>query len=649
MELVCYACFRPPLPRCPPPFLAHLRMITFLVVGFTVFAAVLLLRHPAYFPAQTASEPPTEGSFASAEFILPLADVDWKSEEGAAVLYFLRRGVIGGFSDGLFRGHEPVTRADAAKILLLAGGFHTTHLRNNGRFLDVAECEWYTPYIASIAARGIIHGYPPRHILFALRNPVNTAEFLKMLTLTFGLRENLPHSFSDVPHGAWYARYTGAAWQYSLFSSRGEFLQADRPLSRREVLIALYRLFTVQRPRGRPGSEWYAPTIPTLPALPVTQLFKVGSLSVLPDTIPTPAHQLIVGLTGDPILRFRVEADDVEDIAITHVKLMASGSTTVSVDSLSLYIENNTKPFARATREACGGLPSAPSAPVIAGDMFCAHLRDPLIIRKPLPIPGCPTGVAITIRPLLHTLATGAVSGSVFHVFLPEYPSFSAVAAHGNASHAILAKKGAAGGAPVRVLRVVGNDNLVVTGKFASVATDERTASLVSGTTSLASFRFTAHPQNAEAIALHGLIFTVSASNASLQSDAFTLFDPANPAAKSPCVVAVPADQNVDAPAVSNEVTGTFAVLCDSLASSPMNASFTPGKQRQFILEGNVAPPRIDQPPPSSLQVSLDSFSTPAAAFAPSASHVRWFFGTSETFWIEHPDVVLRSTLFESK
>lgn len=248
-------------------------MITLLVACFAVLAAALLLRHPADFPAQTSSDssvPPTSSDSSpssSPPTTPPIADVDWRSEEGVAVFYFLQRDILNGFPapDGdpqkaTFRGNEPISRAEVAKILLNAARIPITETRNNGRFLDVAEGEWYTPYVLTAAKRGIVQGYPPRHLLFALRNPVTTAEFLKMLTLTFDLRERQRHSFRDVPADAWFAPYAGAAWQYGLFPERVDHLQPGRPLARRDAVLALYRLFTVKRPRG--VQEWFAPNIP---------------------------------------------------------------------------------------------------------------------------------------------------------------------------------------------------------------------------------------------------------------------------------------------------------------------------------------------------------------------------------------------------
>src|SRR3989338_5844557 len=97
----------------PPPSSARARLIAVVGVVVAGLAVSALLASHARFSAQTTT--------GNAGGMLPLFDVDWRSEEGSAVFYFLSRGIINGFS-GTFRGQEPVSRAEAAKILLQAGG-----------------------------------------------------------------------------------------------------------------------------------------------------------------------------------------------------------------------------------------------------------------------------------------------------------------------------------------------------------------------------------------------------------------------------------------------------------------------------------------------------------------------------------------------
>jgi len=123
--------------------------------------------------------------------------------------------------------------------LLLARGISVQDLLNQGRFWDVLEGQWYVKYVMTAAQKGIINGYPDGS--FKPANTVNTAEFLKMLTLTFGLQENLSYSYTDVPSSAWFAKYAGTAEKYGLFPNRSEKLYPAQELTREEVAVAIYQ------------------------------------------------------------------------------------------------------------------------------------------------------------------------------------------------------------------------------------------------------------------------------------------------------------------------------------------------------------------------------------------------------------------------
>ncbi|PIR52399.1 hypothetical protein COU77_00610, partial [Candidatus Peregrinibacteria bacterium CG10_big_fil_rev_8_21_14_0_10_49_16] len=202
--------------------------------------------------------------------VLPFMDVDWNSRQGNAVFFLLSHGIINGFPDNTFKGDEYVTRAQAAKIMLLAGALPITHTANNGKFTDVAEDEWYTPYVATAADRGIIRGYhsSQSQAQFKPRNPVSTAEFLTMLGRTFDFEEYWPHGYRDVPQGTWYSRHAGNAWYYELFPERIFYLEPQRPLTRYEIAIAIHQLY--RQPERKKGLPWWIP--PRLPGLSQTSI-----------------------------------------------------------------------------------------------------------------------------------------------------------------------------------------------------------------------------------------------------------------------------------------------------------------------------------------------------------------------------------------
>jgi hypothetical protein len=169
----------------------------------------------------------------------PFTDTDVSSLEGKAAAELYRRAVIGGYPDGGFKGNKDVNRAEAAKFLLLARYGAVATVSNNGKFSDVKEGQWYVPFVVTAAGKGIIAGYTDG--TFRPQSTVKTSEFLKMLTLTFGLSENQPYTYTDVSASDWFARFAGTAVKYKLFPDRTTKLNPNSLMSRKEVAIAIYQ------------------------------------------------------------------------------------------------------------------------------------------------------------------------------------------------------------------------------------------------------------------------------------------------------------------------------------------------------------------------------------------------------------------------
>jgi len=167
-------------------------------------------------------------------------DIGTDTLEGKAANALAQKRVIGGYPDGAFKGSKLVNRAEAAKFLLLARYGAVPDMQNNGRFPDVLSGEWYEKFVMYAASLGIIKGHEDG--FYRPANTVNTAEFLKMLTLTFELELNLPHTYLDVNSQAWFASYAGVAEKYDLFPNRdSRYLQPSREMTRTEVAVAIYR------------------------------------------------------------------------------------------------------------------------------------------------------------------------------------------------------------------------------------------------------------------------------------------------------------------------------------------------------------------------------------------------------------------------
>ena len=170
-------------------------------------------------------------------------DIDNGSPEGRAANYLAGRSIIGGFPDHTFRGGNLVNRAEITKFALLAKGINVPNSANNGQFWDVRDGEWYVSYVMEAARRSIIQGYQDGSMRPA--NPVTTAEFLKIITITFNLQQGMPYSYSDVSGNDWFSPYAGAASRYNLFPSHSQqFLDPNHQMTRSEVAVALAQLLT---------------------------------------------------------------------------------------------------------------------------------------------------------------------------------------------------------------------------------------------------------------------------------------------------------------------------------------------------------------------------------------------------------------------
>jgi hypothetical protein len=91
------------------------------------------------------------------------------------------RGVAGGYEDGTFRPNNPVTRAQAAKMLTTARSW-PPYYPPVQTFTDVPPADWSYGYVEAAYSRSIIGGYEDR--TFRPHLHVTRAQLSKMLALT---------------------------------------------------------------------------------------------------------------------------------------------------------------------------------------------------------------------------------------------------------------------------------------------------------------------------------------------------------------------------------------------------------------------------------------------------------------------------------
>lgn len=70
------------------------------------------------------------------------------------------KNMINGFPDGTFRPNDTVTRAELSKMICTLLGLNGGDI--SGKFADVSAADWFSPYVAACADKGIVTGYDGR-------------------------------------------------------------------------------------------------------------------------------------------------------------------------------------------------------------------------------------------------------------------------------------------------------------------------------------------------------------------------------------------------------------------------------------------------------------------------------------------------------
>ncbi|WP_134685125.1 S-layer homology domain-containing protein [Brevibacillus migulae] len=131
---------------------------------------------------------------------LPLNDIDQTVNKNA-ILKLNYAGVLKGYTDGSFKPAKEVTRAEFAKIAVMAMGYTEEQVKlYNGTtaFKDIPADHWASGYINLAVDKGIIKGYPDH--TFRANNQVKVSEALTVLVN--GLKINVTASSS-----LWYQPY----------------------------------------------------------------------------------------------------------------------------------------------------------------------------------------------------------------------------------------------------------------------------------------------------------------------------------------------------------------------------------------------------------------------------------------------------------
>lgn len=163
----------------------------------------------------------------------PFSDVPASHRYREAILALQSRGVVSG-NGGRFYPDNNVSRVELLKMVFLAGKIPADAAATG--FHDVEAGAWYAPYVASAKSRGIVGGYEDGS--FRPNNPVTRAEALKIIinTLAPGLSAGMEASaFTDIEIGAWYAPYAELVRRKGLMEFSGSAFNAGKFITRAEA------------------------------------------------------------------------------------------------------------------------------------------------------------------------------------------------------------------------------------------------------------------------------------------------------------------------------------------------------------------------------------------------------------------------------
>jgi len=216
-----------------------------------------------------------------------------------------------------------VRRSEAAMILLKNAGIDVElGARTKGIYPDVIDGQWYVPHVLKGIEKGIIEVssagfvYPHRS--------VSRIEFLKMMSVIFGLSTNLPYQYTDIDSNSEQARYAGLSWRYSLFRNTDNptQLQPNMRISHLAAARAVYTLL-----KAEPSLQGASGLIPT-------KIVPTGVVSVKPTLVPL---QL-------------VSAEGATDTAYKGPGILMSLSTPTSIKNATLKLLTSRRNLASQTR-----------------------------------------------------------------------------------------------------------------------------------------------------------------------------------------------------------------------------------------------------------------------------------------------------------
>jgi uncharacterized protein YkwD len=176
--------------------------------------------------------------------------------------------------------------------LLLSRTPRVPETHSEGHFADVKNTDWFDRYV-TIAERYHIITKDPHTQKIRPNDPVNRAQFLKMMAFTYGLPLTISHPYKDVPLVSWYSPFAGIADHYKLFaqSKTNPRLEPARLLTYNEAALAIQQLRSAIAASGRAEEDLKNPAGQASLKLSLYLTTENRVRSPLSAPIPVPSPQ----------------------------------------------------------------------------------------------------------------------------------------------------------------------------------------------------------------------------------------------------------------------------------------------------------------------------------------------------------------------
>ncbi len=173
-------------------------------------------------------------------------DVPASHKNQEAIAFVQEKSIMNGYGDGSFKPNGKLNRAEAVKILISANKLSLLPAETN--FSDVETSAWYSPYVATALARGLVKGYG--NGLFKPGNTISRAEFLKVAIKASGIDVPLDFNkpYPDIKTGEWFAPYFAISSQHNLLPPvRGGNIVPHQPITRAEASNIIWKLLQIKK------------------------------------------------------------------------------------------------------------------------------------------------------------------------------------------------------------------------------------------------------------------------------------------------------------------------------------------------------------------------------------------------------------------